>query len=107
MSMWRYDMRYDRGKLFSPPPHTHTFKRVETLRPAPLYHYFFNLLCTVLELPENFLCPPFSMAKTPAHPPLFVAVQLNLPPSHFVAPPPRPAISDHTRTCHVHLVNRK
>ena len=50
----------------------------------------------MLKLPQNLLCPPFSMAKKNSTP-LFVGVNLHMappPPYHFVAPPPFPVISD-------------
>ena len=53
-------------------------------------------LGAALKLPQRFLCPTFSMAKTCFRPiPLFVGIKLNLPPPHFLSfcspPPPQPS----------------
>ena len=75
------------SKLFAPPPQG----AKHSLHPPSIW---IKLQAPVLKLPRNFLCPPFSMAKTLSAP-LFVGVKLHLPPPlPFCSPRSLPLISD-------------
>ena len=51
----------DRVKLFPAP---HPSYRVETFCSPPPSSVWLKLQANVLKLPQNWLCPPFGMAKT-------------------------------------------
>ena len=71
------------AKRFAPPP---SQDRVNFTCPlfngwkliAPPISVWLIFQACVFKLPQNFLRPPFSMAKT--HPPFSVGVKLDLPP---------------------------
>ena len=71
-----------------PPPQV----RVKLVTPPPP-SLWLKLQAPMLKPPQNFLCPPFRMAKTfsAPPPPFFVGVKLHMPsPLLFCSPPPPP-----------------